>query len=116
MGDLDKKDMLLLLYHSKISPKKWYLRIASHIFSLTAVNSWILYKELGGSNNLVKFLTELSIDLIQGCPPVDTDTNTDSNEAQEPRQKSVRLSQASKQARFDKYNHWPVQIDCPNAQ
>ena len=76
--------------------RKKYLRIAFHLFSLAAVNSWILCTELGGSNNLVKFLTELSIDLIQGRPPVDTDSDTDSNEAEEPKQKSLRLSQVSK--------------------
>ena len=106
--DVDKMDLLLLLYRSKIRTEQWYLRIAFHLFILAAVNNWILYKELGESNNLVKFLTELSIDLIQGRPPVDNDTDTDSDEVEEPKQKSVRLSQVSKQARFDKYNHSPV--------
>ena len=83
---VDKMDMLLSLYRLIIRTREWYLRIAFHLFSLAAVNSWILYKELGGSNNLVKFLTELSIDLIQERPPVDTDTDTGSNEVEKPKQ------------------------------
>ena len=106
MEGVDKMNILLLLYRSKISTKKWYLRIAFHLFSFTAVNHWILYKELGKNNSFVKFLSELLIDLIQGCPPVDTDTDVDSNEVEEPKQKSVRLSQVSKDARFDKYNQY----------
>ena len=51
MGGVDNMDMLLSLYRSKIHTRKWYLRIAFNLFSLAAVNSWILYKELGGSNN-----------------------------------------------------------------
>ena len=41
-GGMDKMDILHSLYRSKIHTRKWYLRIASHLFSLAAVNSWIL--------------------------------------------------------------------------
>ena len=87
IGGVDKMDMLFSLYRSNICTRKWYLRIAFHLFGLAAVNSWILYKELGGSNNLLIFLTELSIDLFQGRLPIDTDTDTDSDEVEEQKQK-----------------------------
>ena len=55
MGGVDKSDMLLSLYRTKFRSRKWYLRIVFHLFSLSAINSWIIYRQLGGNDTLLKF-------------------------------------------------------------
>ena len=39
MGGVDKADMLLSLYRTRYRSRKWYHRIAFHLFSLAAVNA-----------------------------------------------------------------------------
>ena len=51
-GGIDKVDMFLALSRTKLRTRKWYLRIAFHLFSLAAVNSWLLYQTLGGNDLL----------------------------------------------------------------
>ena len=55
VGWVDKADMLLLLYRNKIRSKKWYHRLVFHMFSLALTNKWVVYKEIGENDPLVKF-------------------------------------------------------------
>ena len=59
MGGVDKANMYLPLYRSKFRNRKWYHRIVTHFFNLAVVNSYVLYKELGGNGPLVDFLSDI---------------------------------------------------------
>ena len=59
MGGVDKANMYLPLYRSKFRSRKWYHRIVTHFFNLAVVNSYVLYKELGGNGPLVDFLSNI---------------------------------------------------------
>lgn len=52
MGCVDKADMYLALYRSKIRTRKWYHRITFHLFSLAVVNAFVVYREVGGHGSL----------------------------------------------------------------
>ena len=114
MGGVDKADILLSIYRTKFRSRKWYLRIAFHLMSLCATNAWLLYKQIGGKDPLLKFLISVSNSLIQGKPTVAESDEWDLHP--EPRQKSLKRSQVPTDMRFDKYNHWPTHIECKNAQ
>lgn len=66
MGGVDKADMLLSLYRTKYRSRKWYHLIGFHLFSLAAVNSWLVYQQIGGSDTFLKFLGKLCFSLIKG--------------------------------------------------
>jgi hypothetical protein len=44
MGGVDLLDSLVGLYRIRIRSKKWYHRICFHLFDLTVVNAWLLYR------------------------------------------------------------------------
>jgi len=112
MDSVDKCDMFLALYRTKLRTRKWYLRIAFHLFSLASMNSWILYQALGGKDPLVKFLIALSTDLITGRP-----TDEDDDVEQENKKPEFRKAcQVITNQRYNKFDHWPKQIMSKNAQ
>ena len=55
MGGVDKADMLLSLYCTKLRKKKWYHRIAFQLLSLAVVNSLVMYRDIGGEGSLIDF-------------------------------------------------------------
>ena len=48
MGGADKADMLLSLYRTKYRSRKWYYRVAFHLFSQAVYNPWMDYEKLSG--------------------------------------------------------------------
>ena len=73
LGDVGKTEMLLSLYRAKSRSRKWYHRVALHLFSLAICYSWIIYQKLGDEKSLVCFLAEIYISLMHG-----TSSTTDS--------------------------------------
>ena len=59
MGGVDKAVINLAFYRTKMCTRKWYHRIAFHLFSLAAVNSFVVYRQLGGTGSLLDFLTDI---------------------------------------------------------
>ncbi|KAJ8387597.1 hypothetical protein AAFF_G00152930 [Aldrovandia affinis] len=45
MGGVDLFDQLIALYRTEIRSRKWSLRMITHCFDLTVVNSWLEYQE-----------------------------------------------------------------------
>ena len=64
MGGVDKLDMMLALYPSIFRSRKWYHRIVFHIVSQCAVNAWVIYRELGGKESYLEFLSEIASVLL----------------------------------------------------
>ena len=67
IDSVEKVDMLLSIYRSRFWCKKWYHCIVFYLFSLSTVNSWTMYQELGGNNTLVYFVGKICFSLIKGC-------------------------------------------------
>lgn len=115
MGGVDKSDMMLALYRTKYRSRKWYQRIALHMISQCAVNAWIIYKEMGGSKSYLDFLTEICVTLMVGTGQ-SKDSDEDQSEPKPPPLKRVKASSIPEAIRYDKYDHWPILMDIPNAQ
>ncbi len=111
MGGVDKADMYLSLYCTKLRTKKWYHRIAFHLLSLAVVNSFVMYRELGGQGSLIDFLVDICRSLL-ASKPSQCGSDSESNEPVR-RQRSLKGSQVPNAVRYDKYNHWPIQCEKP---
>lgn len=44
MGGVDKHDQLVSFFRTFIKSKKWTMRMVTHAFDMTTVNSWLEYK------------------------------------------------------------------------
>ena len=57
--------MMLALYRSKNSSRKWYHRIIFHIVSqCAAVNARVVYRDIGGQNSYIEFLAKYVLCLL----------------------------------------------------
>ena len=81
--------------------------------SLALTNSWVLYKEIGRNDPLVKFTLTVAKLLIYGTAQSFSD---ESDDDQQPRSKFLKHPQLTTDIWYDKYNHWPVNLDLPHAQ
>ena len=83
-----------------------------HLFSLAAVNSWLVYQQMGGSDTLLKFLGKICFSLIKG-----TTQHTDLNGlAYQPEYRSLKATDVPDDIKKDKVNHWPMLINVANSQ
>ena len=82
---------------------KWYHRIAFHLFMLAAVNSFIIYHQLGGTGSLLDFLTDICRSLLF------EESNDSESENIIPAKKvrSLKTSKVPALVCFD-IGHWPV--------
>jgi hypothetical protein len=110
MGGVDKADMFLSLYRTKHRSRKWYHRIAFHLISLAAVNAFVMYREIGGSGSFLDFIVDVCRCLLAVEEPNDPDSQSTSVVSV---QRSLKASQVPKDIRFDKCNHWPLQVEKP---
>ena len=78
MGGVDKADMLLALYRTKLRTRKWYHRIAVHLLSPAVVNSYTIYKEVRGKGSLLMFLMDVCRSL---CGTIDEEDSESSDES-----------------------------------
>ena len=106
MGGVDKADMLSALYRSKCRTRKWYMRIFTHLLSITAVNAWCIYRQIGGNGSLKDFIVDLSRTLMGG---VEERGDIDEPRAKRPC-RSLKASDVPKPVRTDKVHHWPYQM------
>jgi hypothetical protein len=72
----------------------------------------IIYREMGGAERYLKFLTEICITLLTGNPQGEASDN----ELPAPPKKRMKATDVPECLRFDKYDHWPMLIIRPNAQ
>lgn len=114
MGAVDKSDILLSLYRTRFRTRKWYLRIVFHLFSLSAVNGWNIYRQLGGNESLLKFLGKICFSLIKGS--VEPASINEGSGEESTIYRSMRGNDALLSIRHDRYNHWPLVMDVPNSQ
>lgn len=66
MGGVDKADQYSTTYEVDRKSNKWWKRVFHRLLQITAVNSWILYKQLKKKNiPLIFFLMPLAAQLIE---------------------------------------------------
>ncbi|CAG4988189.1 unnamed protein product [Parnassius apollo] len=49
MGGVDLLDSFIGRYRISMRSRKWYLRIFYHLLDMTVINSWLVYKDLKGT-------------------------------------------------------------------
>jgi len=111
MGGVDKSDMLLALYRTKCRTRKGYMRIFYHLCNLAVVNSWCLYKQIGGKSCLKDFIVDISRSLMGGSTPHVNNLLQDDIPPPVVPARSLSAHQVPFGIRYDKHNHWPIQID-----
>ena len=53
MGGVDLADMLIVLYQTEISTKKyWYLKLIFHMVDISEVNGWLLYHQFSDQQQI----------------------------------------------------------------
>ena len=107
MGGVDKCDMFLALYRTKLKRRKRYHRIAIHLLSVAVVNGFVIYKEVGGKRSLLHFLMDVCRSF---CASVDEQSDSDSDgQLNLTRRRSLSAKDVPNHIRYDRRNHWPIQ-------
>ena len=88
--------------------KKWCHRIFFHLLTLSVVNAWRIYREIGGNGTLFDFIISISRCLISAT----SESNDENQEPSQKRRSGIRANQVSGDIHYDEKNHWPLQIDC----
>ena len=73
MGGVDKAEMLLSLYRTKVRSQKWYHCIVFHLVSLALINSFTIYSQIGGIGSLLDFQIEICRCLLKADKEFDSD-------------------------------------------
>ncbi|CAF1429375.1 unnamed protein product [Adineta ricciae] len=133
MGGVDLIDMLISLYRINVKSNKYYMKIIFHLIDLSIVNAWLLYRRHCSQINIPKktmmslltFRLNVAESLLKSAPlvpPVKRGrpslklSTVESSASTSPRAAPSPLP--PKNIRFDKYDHWPIQIEkgrCRNA-
>lgn len=72
MGGVDLSDQCLHFYStSRTRVRKYYMKIFQHFLSLTTLNSFHIYKKLGGKKKRLNFLIELGEKIIEKYAKLD---------------------------------------------
>ena len=108
---MDKAGTLLSLYRTKYRSRKWYHRLAFHLFRLAVINSWTIYRQIGRHETLVKFLGKICFSLIKGeVSDVDSDEDMGDYVFRSMRRGDVPDEHQIRQ------NEWPAILDISHSQ
>ena len=100
MGGVDKADMLLSLYRTKMRTRKWYHRIAFHLILLAVVNSFVVYRQFGGTGSLLDFHVDICRSSDIGSDEEDTPPAK--------KTRSLKASMVPQSVRSDNIGHRPL--------
>ena len=111
MGGVDIADMLLSLYRSKMRSRKWYHRIVVHLVSLALVNSFTVYRQIGGTGSLLDFQLDVCRCLLKADQLIDSHEDVANPVS---RSRSLSANQVPVPVRHDRVNHWPIKCEKVN--
>jgi hypothetical protein len=126
MGGVDLIDMLIALYRINLRSKKYYMKIIFHLIDLSVVNAWLLYRRHCSQikipkkkmMSLLTFRINIVESLLKSAPPSPPvkrgrpSLKLLPNENNSPTpQRATPNPIPPTSIRFDKYDHWPVQIE-----
>ena len=106
MGGVEMAGMMLLLYKTKCTTRKWCHHIFIHLLHLSVVNTWVIYQGVGGRRNLLDFPTDISRCLMNS-----NDNDEFDREPVAKRRASVKAKKVPNEIRKDKTDYWPLQIE-----
>jgi hypothetical protein len=116
MGGVDLNDMLVALYRTNISSKKYYMKIFFHLIDVAIVNSWLVYrrhckqKDISRYKTMLEFRLELATVLLKAKT---VKVGRPSNDSQ-PEPKRQRLNyqlDPPDEVRLDRYDHFFIDLD-----
>ncbi|KAK6178647.1 hypothetical protein SNE40_011175 [Patella caerulea] len=67
MGGVDISDQMSATYHSVRKYVKWYKKLFFYIFDMAVLNSFFIYKELGGKIQLLDYKIKLVKEILVSC-------------------------------------------------
>ena len=115
MGGVDLLDGLISYYRNSIRSKKWYLRIAFHLFDMMVVQAWLTYRESTNPSRaeripLVDFKLEIADCLMLEGKALSKKRGRPSLDGQnEPKKHKGKTTKApSDNIRLDRVSHFPV--------
>ena len=111
MGGVDKADMLLSLYRSKMRSRKGYHRIVVHLVSLALINSFTVYRQIGGTGSLLDFQLNVCRCLLKADQPINSDEDVSTSVSVS---RSLSANQVPVPVRHDRVNHWPIKQEKAN--
>ena len=106
MRGIDKADMFLALYRTKLRTRKWYHRIAVHLLSLAVVNLYTIYKEVNRKGFLLMFLMDVCHSL---CGTIDEEDSESSDDDPVGRRRSSSAKDVPEHIHYDRRNDWLLQ-------
>lgn len=109
MGGVDKTDMFLALYHRMLRTRKWYMQIVIHLIEIAAVNTYVIYNQIGGPCFYLDFLVDISL-----CWCASNSMNSSTSSDEESSVSVHRLLKACNvplPTRFDGRNQYSHQTD-----
>lgn len=110
IGGVDKADMLLSLYRTKLRSRKWYHRTVFYLVSLALINSFTVSRQISGKGSLLEFQIEICRCLLKAEKEVDSDEDMENH------QDSRDLSKPSKSLikfAMIRVNHGPIKCGKP---
>ncbi|XP_066933930.1 uncharacterized protein [Clytia hemisphaerica] len=99
------------VYEFEVCGDPRYHRIAFHLISLSVVNSYVIYREVGGTGSLLDFWMNVARSFLQSS--VISDESDVDLEPFVKKVRSLKASQVPKDIRLDRYDHWPLQLSTP---
>ena len=82
---------------------KWYHRIVVHLMSLALINSFTVYRQIGGTGSLLDFQLDVCRCLLKADQLIDV-----ANPVSQSR--SLRANQIPVPLRHDRVNHWTKSV------
>ena len=66
MGGVDRADQMAGLYEFDRKSKKWWIKVFYRLLMMSAVNAWVIYKEISGNKKIpfLEFLVPLAEEII----------------------------------------------------
>ena len=80
IGGVDKADMLLSLYRTKLRSRKWYHRTVFYLVSLALINSFTVSRQISGKGSLLEFQIEICRCLLKAEKEVDSDEDMENHQ------------------------------------
>ncbi|GBN96878.1 hypothetical protein AVEN_98850-1 [Araneus ventricosus] len=112
MGGVDLMDSLVAHYRHSQRNKRWYMRIFYHLMNVAVVNACLLWRKDGReTNDLLEFKSSIASALIYTgsslIPKKKGRPSSSASPCTESTIKKRKLSNVSKELRFDNGKHYP---------
>ena len=88
-----------------------FTRVENDQFLHATVNSWCWYQQTGGMCSLKDFIVDLSTSLMGRSTPYANDLAEEDLSPPAVPERSLSANQVPSKIRYDKHDHWPIQVE-----